>query len=468
MSSNILLDYNINYTLVENLDKNDILKNYKIMPIEDKTLYILVATSNIAQDTTPLNKIFNKPIKFIKVNHIYLEFEWQYLDLKIELYKLSQNIIDDHTIEPNNSYIIKFMDTIFLFCIQNLASDIHLETIEHSIIFRFRIDGMLNQFFRFNISLYPAISSIVKYLSSLDISQQRLPLNGRFSRVLGDKKYDFRLSTMPTIYGESIVIRILDNQNVQKDLIDIGFEDKTLEEIKQSLTISSGMILVTGPTGSGKTTTLYSMLNHINTKEKKIITIEDPIEYKLDGIIQVAINNDIELDYKTVLKNILRQDPDILMIGEIRDKESLQIAMQASLTGHLVISTLHTNSALETITRLKDLEAPEYLIASTIRMILSQRLVRVLCVECKKLDKSLNCYRATGCTKCNLTGYLNRKVVTEILRFDNNIKKMITDKSSLVDIEKYIFQNDFISLEQNGQQLVKDGITSWEEYYSKI
>ena len=468
MRNNILLDYNIDYSISSGIDMLNILKKYKILPIEDKVLYILIATSNIAQDIEPLKKIFKKPIKLIQVKHIFLEFEWRYLPIKIELYGISKYIVEDHTIEPQNSNIIKFIDIILLFCIEQQASDIHIETIEKSIIFRFRIDGVLNQFFRFDISLYSSISSIVKYLSLLDISQKRLPLNGRFSRVLYDRKYDFRLSTIPTVYGESIVIRVLDNKNIQKDISSIGFEEQTLKEIKTILTKSLGMILVTGPTGSGKTTTLYSMINHINTKEKKIITIEDPIEYKIDGIVQVAINNDIDLDYKTVLKNILRQDPDILMIGEIRDSESLKIAMQAALTGHLVISTLHTNSALETITRLRDLDAPEYLISSTIETIISQRLVRVLCKECRKFDKNSNSYIPMGCTKCNLTGYLNRQIVTEILKFDEDIKKMITLKKPIVDIQNYILQNGFIPLSQNGKMLVDSGVTSLEEYYSKI
>ncbi|MEA3554444.1 MAG: GspE/PulE family protein [Campylobacterota bacterium] len=468
MKQNNLLEHNIDYTLLDTIDSKLDLEKYSILPISNDILYLLVATSNINLDINIINKIFNQPIKLIYVEHKSLEFEWKYLKFKRKLYDLAIEALNDKNHLQENSSILEFMDTIFYFCIQNEVSDIHLEVLDKSIVLRLRIDGVLNQFFRFKSELYLSISSIVKYLSSLDISQKRLPLNGRFTREIENKHIDFRLSTIPTIYGESIVIRVLDNNNIKNDLEHIEFEPSTFKTIKKTLNLSAGMILVTGPTGSGKTTTLYSMLNTLNTNKKKIITIEDPVEYKLDGIIQVNINNDITLDYTTILKNILRQDPDILMIGEIRDKESLQIAMQASLTGHLVISTLHTNSAIETITRLKDLNAPNYLIASTIKMILSQRLLRVLCQNCKKLDTNTNSYKAIGCISCNLTGYQNRKVVSEVIEFDDILKDMISNNNTMIDIQKYLKENSFKTMKKNGMDMVNQGISSLEEYYSKI
>lgn len=468
MKQNNLLEHNIDYTLLDTIDSKLDLEKYSILPISNDILYLLVATSNINLDINIINKIFNQPIKLIYVEHKSLEFEWKYLKFKRKLYDLALEALNDKNHLQENSSILEFMDTIFYFCIQNEVSDIHLEVLDKSIVLRLRIDGVLNQFFRFKSELYLSISSIVKYLSSLDISQKRLPLNGRFTREIENKHIDFRLSTIPTIYGESIVIRVLDNNNIKNDLEHIEFEPSTFKTIKKTLNLSAGMILVTGPTGSGKTTTLYSMLNTLNTNKKKIITIEDPVEYKLDGIIQVNINNDITLDYTTILKNILRQDPDILMIGEIRDKESLQIAMQASLTGHLVISTLHTNSAIETITRLKDLNAPNYLIASTIKMILSQRLLRVLCQNCKKLDTNTNSYKAIGCISCNLTGYQNRKVVSEVIEFDDILKDMISNNNTMIDIQKYLKENSFKTMKENGMDMVNQGISSLEEYYSKI
>ena len=467
MSKNSLLQYDIDYSLLDTID-NDILYKYNIMPIYNNTLYLEIATSKPSQDIREIMEIFKKPIKFITVEHNFLEFEWRYLELKIKLYRLSFNALNNISLKSENGYILEFIDEILKFSIQNDVSDIHCESLEKSIILRFRIDGVLNQFFRFDISLYAVISSIVKFLANLDISQKRKPLNGRFSRIVFNKNYDFRVSTLPTIYGESIVLRILDNKNIQKDLKDIGFEDITLQTIKKTLQLTQGLILVTGPTGSGKTTSLYSMLNFLNTKNIKIVTIEDPVEYKLDGIIQVNINNDIDLDYHTVLKNILRQDPDILMIGEIRDTQSLQIAMQAALTGHLVIATLHTNNSIETITRLLDLEAQPYLIAATLKMVISQRLLRVLCPACKEEDIHNSCYKDTGCKECNLTGYSGRKIVCEILQINDELSKMISNNENLSQITKKAKKYNFKSLQENGKILIQEGITSLSEYYNKI
>ncbi|MEA2017276.1 MAG: GspE/PulE family protein [Campylobacterota bacterium] len=465
--SNNLLEYNIDYDLVKNIDK-ELLIDYNIMPIHQVELFLLIATTDISQDIEPLVKIFNKSIKLIEVEKKSLEFEWQYLDFKLKLFSLANSAINNMDIDKENSYIIKFIDELFIFSIENNVSDIHYECLDKSIIIRFRIDGQLNQFFRFDISLYQLISSIIKYFGNLDIAQKRLPLNARFSRKVDNKSYDVRVSTMPTIYGESIVLRILDNGNVQKDLNQIGFEKSTLHTIEKNLKLTQGLILVTGPTGSGKTTTLYSMLNALNSKEKKIITIEDPVEYKLDGVMQVNINNEIDLNYHIVLKNILRQDPDILMIGEIRDSESLQTAMQAALTGHLVIATLHTNSAIETITRLLDLKSEPYLIASTLKMVLSQRLLRILCSVCKVKDKEDNSYKSEGCVKCNFTGYKGRKVVSEILTVDEDISNVIATNHNIVDITKLLEDKNFTTINANGKKLVENGLTSLSEYYSKV
>jgi general secretion pathway protein E len=464
-----LLKYDIDYSLVENISIKNSLKKYKIMPVIQNSLYLLVASSDINQDIQVVSDIFHLPIKFINVSLKSLEFEWQYLEFKIKLFNLAMKSIENSKDKTDeNLYIIQFIDNLFNFTIDNGVSDIHFEVLDKSFIIRCRIDGILNQIFRFNIKLYPIISSIVKFLALLDISQKRLPLDGRFSRVVNNYTYDFRVSTLPTIYGESIVIRILDNKNIQKKLKDIGFNKNNVEMIENILNLTAGMILVTGPTGSGKTTTLYSMLNFLNTKEKKIITIEDPVEYKIDGIIQVNINNDINLDYQTVLKNILRQDPDILMIGEIRDKISLQMAIQASLTGHLVIATLHTNSALETITRLLDMDTQRYLIASTLKLVISQRLVRVLCDKCKIFDSVLNSYVNKGCQDCNLNGFNGRQIVSEILKIDNNISQMISKEATILDILEYAELSGFKKLEKEGLFLVENGTTTIGEYYSKI
>ena len=462
-----LFTYNIDYSLSLNLEK-DFLSKHSIVPIEQKGLSILVATSNTTQNLDDLITLFNKPVKLIYVSQKDINSELQYLEFKQTLYKLGIKAINIVDTKNENSYIVNFIEKLFSFSIVHNASDIHFESVDNSIVIRLRIDGELNQIFRFKKELFPLISSIIKYFGNLDISQKRIPLNGRFSKYIDESLYDMRISTMPTIYGESIVLRILDNGNIKKDLDSIGLEDNTLELIKKTLQFSQGLVLVTGPTGSGKTTSLYSMIHSLNTNNKKIITIEDPVEYRLDGVMQVNIHNEINLNYQVVLKNILRQDPDILLIGEIRDTESLQIAIQASLTGHLVIATLHTNSALETITRLLDLKAEPYLISSTLKMVLSQRLLRVLCKECKTKKVDTNCYVAKGCSKCNYVGYKNRQIVSEILEIDKHISRMIGKGDSMDNLLKYVKTQKFKTLKENAMEFVAQGITTLEEFYSKV
>ena len=465
--SDTLLEYIIDYSLSYDMSI-DFLENNSILPLKREELYLIIATSNKQINTDEMLVHFQNPIKFIFVEELSLCYELQNFQIKLELYKLAIKSLDTIYEKDENSYIILFLDKLFSFCISTNVSDIHFESLDKSIVIRIRIDGELNQIFRFDYRLFSLISSVIKYFGNLDISQKRKPLNGRISREIQDKVYDMRISTMPTIHGESIVLRILDNGNIQKDIQNIGFDKDTLTMIQNMIRLNQGLILVTGPTGSGKTTSLYSMINCLNTKNKKIITIEDPVEYKLDGVMQISINNEIGLDYKTVLKNVLRQDPDILLIGEIRDTESLQIAIQASLTGHLVLATLHTNSSLETITRLLDLDAKAYLIASTLKMVMSQRLVRVLCSQCKEKINGLNEYTHKGCISCNFTGYKNRTIVSEILFIDDTISKMIAKSEGLHEIESYVKKSGFLSLQEKGLQLVKNGITTLDEFYSKI
>lgn len=460
---NEILNYDIDYSLIYDIDIA-LLEKFKIIPLCKKELFVLVAAAENFENEKELSELFHYPIKFIQVDFAFIEYEIKDIDFKIQLHKLSSQAISTANIDTNNSYILDFVDLLLFYCVENNASDIHFECLEESIIIRLRIDGELMQLFRFDRRLYLLLGSIIKYLGNLDISQKRLPLNARFSRMIHNENFDIRVSTMPTIFGESIVLRILNNGNIQKSLQSIGLESETLNIVKNKLKLTQGLILVTGPTGSGKTTTLYSMLNNLNNKQKKIITIEDPVEYKLDGVMQVNINNEIDLSYHIVLKNILRQDPDILMIGEIRDTESLQTAMQAALTGHLVIATLHTNSAIETITRLLDLQAEPYLIASTLKMVLSQRLLRILCSSCKKKN-SLNHYEPVGCKECNFTGYKGRNIVSEIVSIDKNISNKIAKNKN---IEIILESSNFTTIKQNGQKLVDEGITSLSEFYSKL
>ncbi|MDY3201424.1 MAG: GspE/PulE family protein, partial [Arcobacter sp.] len=282
--------------------------------------------------------------------------------------------------------------------------------------------------------------------------------DGRFSLTIENKKYDFRVSTMPTLEAESIVLRILDNKNINKNLLTLGLSINLLDVLKESLKLTQGLILISGPTGSGKTTTLYSILKELNSEEKKIITVEDPIEYKIDSICQIPINSKIGLSFEVVLKNILRQDPDIIFIGEIRDKFSLNIALQASLTGHLVIASIHANSTIETISRLIDLEADPFLISTTLKLIMAQRLVLNYCKFCGSV----------GCIKCNFTKFYDRSCIAEILKVDENISSLIFKKASISEFKEYLKTVNFKTLLDDGKSKVSQNLTSLEEVYKVV
>jgi general secretion pathway protein E len=460
-----LNNYEIDYSIFNSFDR-ELIFEYKIMPLFADTLFFKVATSDENLDCKQLAYLFQMPIKPVYVPHQELQFEWKHYPLKSQLFSLAIQGLNTKKDQEKNSFIKEFLDLIIEFSIINNASDIHFEVIDKSIVIRLRIDGVLKQYFRFCIDLYPVLSSIIKYLGNLDISQKRLPLNSRFSKKIIDKSYDIRVSTMPTILGESIVLRILDNSNAQKNLSELGFDQDTLSILEKNINLKQGLILVTGPTGSGKTTTLYSMLQKLNKEEKKIITVEDPVEYKMDGIVQVNINEDIELNYHHVLKNTLRQDPDILMIGEIRDIESLKIALQASLTGHLVIATLHTNNSIETLSRLQDLGAESYLIEATLKMVLSQRLLRLLCDKCKEKDELF--YKGKGCHHCNYTGYYGREVISECVAIDKEMQNAIASQYSTIQLEELLKQKGIPRLEDKAKGLLQRGKTTPYEFHTKI
>ena len=454
--------YIIDYSITKELDIN-VIKKYKIFPIQKQELFTLIASSNTEYDEDFFTKLFNTPIKIINTSQYYIDLKVQNFDTEYEIYTLGIKALNNtKQNNSNNSYIINMLDNIILFATKSKASDIHIESLKENVVIRFRIDGVLQLMFTFESNMYKLFASIIKLFSNLDISQTRLPQNGRFSKVFNNNEYDFRVSTIPTINGESIVIRVLDNKNSKVILKDIGFDKNIFNSLNNLINLHQGMILVTGPTGSGKTTTLYSILNTLNNSSKKIITIEDPIEYNLAGIQQMNINEDIGLDYSLSLKNILRQDPDIIMIGEIRDEEALNIALQAALTGHLVIATLHTNNAPETINRLLDLNAEPFLIASTLKAVLSQRLVRKLC------DKCMANNTAIGCTSCNLQGYHGRIVVSELLELDSKISEYIHNKVHINSLIKYAKTIGYKTLEEECLLKIKNGLTSMEEFYTKV
>lgn len=353
------------------------------------------------------------------------------------------------------------------------ASDIHIEPFEKLLKIRMRVDGSLKEINTYNIELHSQLSTLIKLLAGMNIAEKRLPQDGRIDKDIDNNIVDLRISTIPTVYGEKIVIRILNRNTFFKSKYEIGFSDEAINKIKSMTSDMSGLIIVTGPTGSGKTTTLYSILNDFKNIDKNIVTIEDPVEYKIEGINQIQVNYKYGLDFATGLKSILRQDPDIIMIGEIRDKETAQIAIRAASTGHLVISTMHTNNSVESINRLVDMGVPRYLISSVLKGVISQKLVRKVCEHCsieEELDE--NTYKKLklktikieqGCSKCNYSGYKGRIAVYEILEINKRIKHSIIDSELSDEIYNLGKLNGMISFQDSCSYLLKNGITTLKE-----
>ena len=375
----------------------------------------------------------------------------------------------------NDAPIIKLINGILSQAIKLRASDIHFEPYEDSLSVRYRIDGILQEVLSQDPRLTPLIIARLKIISKLDISERRLPQDGRVSLSLGDKNVDVRVSTLPSTYGERIVLRLLDKQSAQININDLGLPQIILSTYKKSLSESEGIILVTGPTGSGKTTTLYAGLRDLSDSSQNILTVEDPIEYTLKGIGQTQVNQKTGYSFATGLRAMLRQDPDVVMVGEIRDTETAQIAIQASLTGHLVLSTVHTNSAVGAITRLRDMGIESFLISSSLKTVISQRLVRRLCDSCKVkttinkdiadlfgLKHNLEVYDHVGCDDCNGTGYKGRIAVAECVNVDKTIKDMIHNEKSENEINEYVFENT-PSINSSCSNLLIEGITSCDE-----
>ena len=375
----------------------------------------------------------------------------------------------------NDAPIIKLINGVISQAIKERASDIHFEPYEENFIIRYRVDGILRQVLTHDSRLSAPIISRLKIIARLDIAERRKPQDGRVSLSLGAKKIDVRVSTLPSSYGERVVLRLLDKQAAQINIGDLGLPDSILRNYKNALQLSEGIILVTGPTGSGKTTTLYSGLRHISDTSQNILTVEDPIEYTLPGIGQTQVNNKAGYDFASGLRSILRQDPDIVMVGEIRDIETAKIAIQASLTGHLVLSTIHTNSAIGAIARLRDMGIESYLLSSSIRVVIAQRLVRRLCEDCKtsvkpsatiqkefQLEKNEHIYQAVGCANCNHTGFKGRIALAECINISDELKALIHDEASEAKLAESAFKEN-LSLDLSSSQLLRDGITSYQE-----
>lgn len=371
--------------------------------------------------------------------------------------------------------IIRLLNAILAESLKENASDIHIEPYEKESLVRFRLDGVLSTVLKPSAQITPLLISRIKVMSKLDIAEKRLPQDGRMSVKLGGRSIDLRISTMPSSHGERVVMRLLDKDAGQLQVDDLGMPSDTSAQLDDLIRRPHGIVLVTGPTGSGKTTTLYAALQQMDRKGRNIMTVEDPVEYDLPGISQTQINLRAGMTFARGLKAILRQDPDVILIGEIRDGETAEIATQSSLTGHLVLSTLHTNTAAGAITRLQDLGVDSFLLASTIRGILSQRLLRKLCHHCRKeaepnefnrdllkLKKGHKIYEAGGCDKCNSTGYTGRQALFELVTVDAALQTLIHENAGEIDLEAKI-REQVPSIRQAGFALVGDGMTTIEE-----
>lgn len=387
---------------------------------------------------------------------------------------------EDETVydDVNNSPIVLLVKAIIEQAVRQRASDVHIEPFEHTIRVRYRVDGILSEVMNYEINLLPAVVARIKIIGDMDISEKRKPQDGRITIIVDREEFDIRVSILPTVYGEKIVMRITSKKGLTKAKKELGFSDEEMQKFDLILKHPHGMILVTGPTGSGKSTTLYTALSELNTSEVNIITVEDPVEANIDGINQVQVNPKAEMTFATALRSILRQDPDIIMIGEIRDLETAEIAVRASITGHLVVSTLHTNSAASTITRLVDMGIEPYLIADATVGVIAQRLVRRLCPSCKKIhiteeleyellgvDKNdeLTIYEPCGCHICNGTGYFGRIGLYEIMPISSRIKEIISRNGSANQIRDIALEEGMNTLQMSARKLVLEGITSVDE-----
>jgi type IV pilus assembly protein PilB len=403
----------------------------------------------------------------------------------VELYKREQEDNNKEAEKENNARreeienapIVVLINNIIEQAVRQRASDIHIEPMEKTVRVRYRIDGNLKEIMKYDNALLGAITTRLKIMSGMDISEKRKPQDGRITTTVDRREYDIRVSNLPTVYGEKVVMRIASKEGFNVDISKLGLTERDRKVFQDILRNPHGIILVTGPTGSGKSTTLYTALSELNTEDVNIITVEDPVEANIDGINQVQVNTKANLTFASALRSILRQDPDIIMIGEIRDSETAEIAVRASITGHLVVSTLHTNSTASSVARLEDMGVESYLIADSMVGIIAQRLVRRLC-ECKKpkeatveekqllgvdTDKSCTIYEPCGCKLCNNTGYYGRMGIYEIMKISPAIKRLISKNADAEDIKNQAVKEGMNTLKMAAANGVKEGITSIAE-----
>jgi type IV pilus assembly protein PilB len=396
---------------------------------------------------------------------------------EVELMKSEEIELSSVLKESEKPIIVQLVDVMLSEALKKRASDIHIEPEYGGLRVRYRIDGSLHDIIQLPKKNQNAVTARVKIISNLNITENRIPQDGRFKVKFEGKEIDFRVSSLPTTFGQKFVLRVLDKANLSIGLDKLGFSAEPSRIFKEAINKPFGMILVTGPTGSGKSTTLYSVLNQLNTPEKNIVTIEDPVEYQIEGITQIQVKPDIGLDFSSGLRSVLRQSPDIIMVGEIRDSETADIAVKASLTGQLFLSTLHTNDALSSITRLIDMGIEPFLVATSLIMVCAQRLCRRICPKCKKpvdvpeellknvgFTEKATFYKADGCQYCNNTGYFGRIAILEAVMIDDAMREMIIRKKSLDEIKEYAVKNlGMRTLRDDAFIKIRDGLTTIDE-----
>lgn len=488
--------HNINLNPYDKIENYDLaLKNYVLFTLLDEKVVIALSYEHLSVSFDYLSKydyeyevIYLDEISFEKLYNRFLEIktdkemtaitkEQEEATLEDEDFSVSEflKVGSDILTSEESAPIIKFVNSLFYQAIKKKSSDIHIEMHEFKAEVRYRIDGVLNKHIELDKNIMALVISRIKVISNLDISEKRIPQDGRTQIKISGKTLDIRVSILPTFYGERVVMRILMQSEDILSVKELGFPSYITKELEEVVKNSYGMVLVTGPTGSGKSTTLHSLLHQVVNEEKNIITVEDPVEYKSNEFSQIQVNTKVGLTFASGLRSILRQDPDIIMLGEIRDSETASIAVQAALTGHLLFSTLHTNRAPAAITRLIDMGVEKFLISSALLAVLAQRLVRKLCDECKciddskashklfKIDNEVNLYKAVGCKACNFTGYTGRVAIGELFVINDEIQEYLKNDVDDTTLMKLALENKMIPLHEQLRLLLINSETSVDE-----
>lgn len=483
IDANVVKDLSINYA-----------KNHEVLPTFETDFSVTVLMSNpfnfnVVND---LHMIYKKEIKIVcttplkiqdAINRVYEKANRNLVD-SIEDEEFEENLdlegpIDILDSAADEAPVIRFVNSVIFRAVKERASDIHIEPYERETVYRFRINGVMTEILRQPKKTHAAVSSRIKVMARLDIAEKRLPQDGRIKIKIAGKDIDIRLSTVPIQSGERIVMRVLEKNNTALNLETLGFRGKVLEGLQELGGRKHGVLYVTGPTGHGKTTTLFALLDRIKTPDKMIITVEDPVEYEIPGISQIQVNHKIDLSFAIALRSILRQNPDVVMIGETRDRETAEIAINASLTGHFVLSTLHTNDASSAPTRLIDMGVQPFLISSSLAGVLAQRLIRTLCSACKQpthlsdfekvildvdeIPDSATIFKPVGCPRCSNTGYSGRTVVSELLLMNDEIRALVIQKTDAATIKKAAIRAGMRTLRGDALDKIYEGITSVEE-----